>query len=173
MIGILLLAPCAALGDDGPVRMRVETAGGVLHMEASVTGPYTRQQAWQLLTDYDGVADYVPAMDSSRVVGRTDSSIVVRQVFTSRFIVPWTFRFTLEMVQDGPYRLRFRQLEGNMRHYEGSWEAVEDPEGMRLVYRARAGHGLRLPGFVLRYIARRQIRTLMPAHLAELARREG
>jgi hypothetical protein len=154
-------------------QMQVETRGGTLYMEASIAGPYTRQEAWDLLTDYDRIAEFVSSMDSSFVVGHSDSSVIVRQVFTSRLIIPWTFSFTLEFIQDGPYRLRFRQLKGNMRHYEGIWEVQKARDGMRLVYTARAGHGLRLPGFVLRYIARRQIKALMPAHMVELTQRYG
>lgn len=154
-------------------QMQVQTRDGDLYIDASIAGPYTAAEAWELLTDFDRVDEYVPHMDSSRVVARTDSSVWVRQVFTSRFILPWTFRFTLEFVDRGQGRLYFRQLEGNLRSFEGTWLVQTVPEGVRIAYRARAGHGLRLPDFMLRYIARRQIKRLMPAQLQELARRRG
>lgn len=83
---------------------------------------------WKLIRDYESLSQYMPNVDSSVVVARTDSSQLVRQVVTTRVLLPWTFRLQFEFVQDAEERLRFRMLEGNLRSYEGSWqvEALED-----------------------------------------------
>jgi hypothetical protein len=115
----------------------------------------------------------MPNVDSSYVVARTDSSVMVRQVITSRLILPWTFRFTLEFVQAPGGELRFRQVEGSMREYWGSWRVEEAPKGVEIAYGAQVRTRWHLPFFLMSYVVRKQVAKMMPALVGELARREG
>jgi hypothetical protein len=106
------------------------------------------------------------------VVSRTDSSLWVRQVVTSQMIVSWSFNFTLEYVGAAPDELRFRQVEGQLKGYEGRWRLVPQGERTEISYQAR-GTYRRVPGFLAAYIVRRQLSRMMPALVAELQRRTG
>jgi len=108
--------------------MTIQSEDNAREMPLKVTVPYSREDVWKLIRDYESLSQYMPNVDSSVVVARTDSSQLVRQVVTTRVLLPWTFRLQFEFVQDAEERLRFRMLEGNLRSYEGSWqeEALED-----------------------------------------------
>jgi hypothetical protein len=125
-----------------------------------------------MLMDFATLSDYMPSVDSSYVVGRTDSSTLVRQVVTSRLILPWTFRFKLEFMAREDM-LRFRQVEGGMREYWGSWRVAEHVEGVEIVYAAQVHSRWRLPFFLMSYVVRRQVAQMMPALMEELALREA
>ena len=152
--------------------MVVKAKDGVLRIEARIEGPGTLQEAWQLLTDYEHLPEYMPNVDSSRVVSRTDSSRWVRQVLTSQLVVPWTFIFTLEYVAVAPDELRFRHVEGQLKSYEGRWKLTPRGERTAISYQARVTYRL-VPGFLAAYIVRRQLGQMMPALVAEMQRRTG
>ena len=152
--------------------MAVKAKDGVLNIEAWIEGPGTLQEVWQLLTDYERLAEYMPNVDSSRVVSRTDSSVWVRQVVTSQLIMPWTFIFTLEYVEVAPDQLCFRHVEGQLKSYEGCWKLTPRGERTVISYQARV-HYRRVPGFLAAYIVRRQLGQMMPSIVAELQRRTG
>ena len=149
----------------------VETSGQELRLLTAVEAPFSGATVWRLIEDYERLADYMPNVDSSRVVARTDSSVLVRQVATSRLLLPWTFHLTLEFVRESAERLRFRMLEGNMRSYAGCWKVEPVPGGARISYSAIASRRLPLPNFLLAYVVRRQMRRMLPALLEELSRR--
>jgi uncharacterized membrane protein len=152
--------------------MEVKAKDGVLRIEAQIEGPGTLHEVWQLLTDYERLPEYMPNVDSSRVVSRTDSSLWVRQVLTTQLIMPWTFIFTLEYVAVAPDQLRFRHVEGQLKSYEGCWRLTPRGERTEISYQARVTYRL-VPGFLAAYIVRRQLGQMMPALVVELQRRTG
>lgn len=153
--------------------VEVVAGDGGLFITARATGPGSAEGVLRLLGDFATLVDYMPNADSSYVVATTDSSTLVRQVVTSRLILPWTFRFTLEFLAVEGNRLRFRQVEGGMKEYRGSWQAVERADGVEVVYATFVRTRWRLPSFLMSYVVRRQVNRMMPALLAELARREA
>ena len=152
--------------------MEVKARDGVLRIEAQIEALGTQAQAWQLLTDFERLAEFMPNVDSSRVVSRTDSSVLVREVVTSQLVRPWTFVFTLEYIPLEPSELRFHQVAGQLKGYEGVWRLEPRGERTAISYQAQVGYR-RVPGFLAAYIVRRQLGRMMPALAAEMQRRTG
>ena len=171
-IVVALVALLVARAESAEPSVEVSARDGGLSIEARAVGPGSPEAALRLLRDFATLVDYMPNADSSYVVAQTDSSTLVRQVVTSRLILPWTFRFTLEFmaVEDG--RMRFRQVEGGMKEYRGSWRAVAHPQGVEIIYAAFVRTRWKLPFFMMSIVVRRQVGRMMPALLRELARRE-
>lgn len=151
----------------------VDIDEGVVHMAVSGVVAATPEQVWSLLTEYGSLPAYMPGVDSSLVVSSSDTSCVVRQVVTTRIVLPWTFRMDLEFVPDlGSQRLRFRQVRGSLRGYEGQWEIAPGRTGSTLLrYEARARLRRPIPGFVAAHIVRGQMEKMLAALVGELARR--
>ncbi|MCC7264169.1 MAG: SRPBCC family protein [Candidatus Latescibacteria bacterium] len=152
--------------------MEVRANEGVLRIEARIEAPGTREQVWQLLTDFGRLAEFMPNVDSSRVLSRTDSSVLVREVVSSQLVRPWTFAFILEYIPLEPSELRFHQVAGQLKGYEGVWLLEPRGEYTAVSYQARVGYR-RVPGFLAAYIVRRQLGRMMPALAAEMKRRTG
>lgn len=151
----------------------VEIQDGAVHMAVTGLVAATPGQVWSLLTEYASLPSYMPCIDSSLVIGRTDTSCVVRQVVTTRIMLQWTFRLDLEFVPDrASQRLCFRQVRGSLRGYEGHWEIAPDPSGSTTVrYEARARLRRPVPGFVAAHIVRRHMDRMFAALAGELERR--
>jgi len=169
---VAALASTAALAaDDGKVmETTVQVRDGVVKIDACA---YTRSSpldAWQLLADYESLPSYMPNMDTSRVVTRTDSSVLVRQVISSWLVLPWTFRVNLEFFETAPALLRFRQHDGR-GGYEGQWSVESAASGAKISYDAEAEPDMLLPDFVMAHVVRRQIGRMMQAFIDELDRR--
>ena len=156
----------------GEPETRVEARERGLFYETRVRVAASPEEVMDLLTDYEAIPEYLSNVDSCRVVARTDSSTLVHQVMTTRLILPWTFRQDLEIVQDGMGRLRFRQLQGNVHAYRGSWELTPVEGGVEIAALGEAEHLWRLPRFVMAWILRRQVSGLLPAVVKELERRQ-
>lgn len=77
---------------------------------------------WNTLTDYDHLAEFVPGMRSSRVVGRQGDALVVEQVGEARFLV-FTFpvRVTVLATARPPDAIEVRLLKGNLRRLDGGY----------------------------------------------------
>jgi ribosome-associated toxin RatA of RatAB toxin-antitoxin module len=157
----------------GEPETRVEARERGLYYETRVRVAASLEEIMDLLTDFEAIPEYVPNVDSCRVVTRTDSSTLVRQVITTRLILSWTFRQELEIVQEGMGRLRFRQVQGNVHAYRGSWELTPVQGGVEIAALGQAEHLWRLPRFVMVWILRRQVSGLLPAVVKELERRQG
>ena len=158
-------------GADIAPEVKVESRGEILEMSARITAPYSREEVWRLIGDYESLERYMPNVDSSAIVARTDSSTLVHQVASTDLLLSWTFHLQIEFTEDADGRLRFRMLEGNLRSYEGYWQVETTRDGSQIVYWAQVSHRLPLPNFLARYIARRQMRKMMPALVAELDRK--
>lgn len=157
----------------GEPETRVEARERGLFYETRARVAASPEDAMALLTDFEAISEYLPNVDSCTVVARTDSSVLVRQVITTRLVLPWTFRQELEIVQEGVERLRFRQVRGNVHAYRGSWELTPIEGGVEIAALGQAEHLWRLPRFIMVWILRRQVSGLLPGVVGELERRQG
>ncbi len=170
----LFVCVCWAPAADATIFHRdVEIVDGFVTIRAGIESQVHAQRAWDVLTDFEHLERYFPSLDSSQVVARRDSSWTVQQVFTTRLILPWTFRTLLTYSDDPEQRhLQFHQLSGSLHDYSGSWTLSPENQGhsVRLEYRARARLRQSIPAFVLRYIVARHVEQTLAALVRELER---
>jgi len=70
------LAPAAAAG---AIEARIERQGEYIAVNASVLMQVDARIAWEVLSDYDHLARFIPDMKSSRVVSRDGNRVLVEQ----------------------------------------------------------------------------------------------
>jgi len=112
---------------------------------------------------------YVPHLRSCEVRDRAadDSWLLVEQEIDFGWYAPrvnWTFR--AELAPDRS--IRFRQVSGDFKANEGTWELEPTPDGATtlLLYRAYIDP----PGFVPSWLARSTFRRELPQMLKDLRR---
>jgi carbon monoxide dehydrogenase subunit G len=174
LILALLVAGSARAETEGPTpdpEVVLGEEGGILHIHTSLHVNAPPDSVWPVVLDYDGLADYMPNVDSSRVVDRNDRRVLVRQVGSSRFIFKKTFRFTLSFRRIDPKRVAFRQVFGSFDRFVGTWKVRPEHGGSRITYDARIRQSLHVPGFILHAVIRRDVRKMLPAIAAEVRRR--
>jgi len=124
---------------------------------------------FQMMIRCADALQYVPHLRACEVRDRAtdDSWLLVEQEIDFGWYAPrvnWTFR--AELATDRS--IRFRQVSGDFKANEGSWELEPTPDGATtlLLYRAYIDP----PGFVPSWLARSTFRRELPQMLKELRR---
>ena len=124
---------------------------------------------FQMMIRCDDALQYVPHLEACEVRERAadDTWLVVEHQIDFGWYAPavnWTFRAEL----DADRSIRFRQVSGDFKANEGSWELEPTPDGATtlLLYRAYIDP----PGFVPSWLARSTFRRELPQMLKELRR---
>jgi ribosome-associated toxin RatA of RatAB toxin-antitoxin module len=101
--------------------------------------PFHVEQIWQILTDYDRLADFIPNLTESHRVSHPEGGIRLVQVGAQCFLnVKFCARVVLDMLEVFPKELKFSMVEGDFRQFEGRWLleplAVDQNPGTKLSY---------------------------------------
>jgi hypothetical protein len=162
-----LLAVSSALAN---AQVQVKTDGPMIQVTATIGTTVDRQTAWDVLTDYNHWADFVPNMQLSRVISPPGQPLRVEQ----RGAVPWLPNFPLVVVaqvEETPQRMiRFRRLAGNVRVLDGEWQ-IQGEKPVRLLYRSTVELGFPLPAQISAEIFSSDAKVRLEAMAREMARR--
>lgn len=93
-------------------------------LSARIRLPYTPEQIWQVLTDYDRLAEFVPNLAKSQRLPAA-SGIFVEQIGAEKFLsFKFRARVVLDMVEEFPSRIAFQMVEGDFKEFSGSWDLL-------------------------------------------------
>ncbi|MBE9156778.1 SRPBCC family protein [Nodosilinea sp. LEGE 06152] len=93
--------------------------------------PFTAEQVWQVLTDYDNLSSFIPNLSLSQRLNHPEGGIRLEQIGSQCFLnIKFCARVVLDMVEAFPKELRFSMVEGDFRQFEGRWtlEPVVDAQ---------------------------------------------
>jgi ribosome-associated toxin RatA of RatAB toxin-antitoxin module len=133
-------AGLAAIAAEAGVTIQTEKLEGQQRRIVAFTDiPATAEQVWQVLTDYDNLAKFIPNLSSSQRLSHPGGGIRLEQIGSQCFLnIKFCARVVLDMVEAFPQELRFSMVEGDFRQFEGKWtlEPVESAQGdvIRLGY---------------------------------------
>ena len=137
-------SPYAFAGDADfqKIAVAVEVSGELVTIDASLHFAATPEEVWDVLTDFDHMAEIVTNLRSSRILSRSASALVVAQEGRAS-AGPLTFAFdTVREVQLKPFvEIRARLLRGSMRKLEGTTYLIAESTGTRII-----NHGEFIPG---------------------------
>ncbi len=131
----LLISPALAAGE-----LAVDTArrGDALEISAHADLTADLPTAWRVLTDYGRYPNFIPDLAVSRVVSRGERSAIVEQKGEARFLFlhrPIEVRLA---IAETPLRsVSAHAIGGNVRAFDGRYELVSLPSGVRLNYVGR------------------------------------
>ncbi|MEB3355928.1 MAG: SRPBCC family protein [Synechococcales bacterium] len=110
---------------------------------------------WEVITDYQNFAQFLPSIVSSTVLESQGDRTVVEQVGSRRvLLMDIKSRLRTENIETAKQRIDFRLLEGDLKVFEGHWQlyslenpvdASTDPMEQTLIVqltKAKAGIGL-------------------------------
>ncbi|MGD1864000.1 MAG: SRPBCC family protein [Phormidesmis sp.] len=104
---------------------------------ASVEIPQPIDKVWQVITDYDHLADFIPSLSTSKVLSHTDSRIRLEQIGTQCFLkIKFCARVVLDMTESFPHKVGFSMQEGDFKQFEGAWhlQPTADQQATLLSY---------------------------------------
>lgn len=174
-----LLAVRPAWAD--PVRVTARWEGDAVIVEAQARLRAPLHLIWEVLTGYDHYAEFVPDLQSSRVLSREGNTALVEQRGTAGFFL---YRFPLEVklaVTEVPFeRVTCQAVAGNFKELTGVYELSPeaDPEGnpegnnvVRFSYRGRLVPSFRLPPLIGLPALRASVERQFGALVREVERR--
>ncbi|MDQ3196791.1 MAG: SRPBCC family protein [Pseudomonadota bacterium] len=167
----LTLLPIAAHGSKAEPTVNVERVNGLITVEASVSAPVDARLAWQVLTDYEHLADFIPGMHKSGVVSTGSEPIRVEQLGEGGFLF---YHFPIEIVlqmDETPFEsIRFHAVGGNIEQMEGVWR-LEGSAPVHVRYRARMKPQFWVPPLIGPAVIRRDVRLQLDGLVREMERR--
>lgn len=173
-VGGIVLAYCllALPRAHAEARVSVDADATRIRVEAQIATTVNRDLAWQVLSDYNHWAEFIPDMQLSRVVSKPGEPLLVEQ----RGVIPWLPNFPLVViasVQETPKKgLRFQRVAGNIRAIEGEWQ-IHGWRKVRLVYRSTVEPGFPIPPQMSIEIFKQDAKAKLEAMAAEMARRKA
>ncbi len=104
---------------------------------ALVTISQPVERVWQVITDYEHLADFIPSMTSSKLLPNSEGRIRLEQVGTQCFLkVKFCARVVLDMTEKFPHELGFAMQDGDFKTFEGCWklQPSDDAQSTYLSY---------------------------------------
>lgn len=125
-------------------------------LTARVQVPCTVEQLWQVLVDYDRLAEFVPNLTRSQRIPHPEGGIRLEQVGAQCFLnLKFCARVVLDMTEQFPQKLGFTMVEGDFKRFEGAWHLVSlSPTLTELVYELVVQPPLAMPaGLIERHLS--------------------
>ena len=131
------LDPAALLKD---ISLKIEKLEGrQRQIQAQINLPYTMEQVWQVLTDYESLAEFVPNLVKSQRLNHPEGKIRIEQIgVQNALFLNFSARVVLDMEENFPHALRFQMVEGDFKDFSGCWNLQQwlhsKTPGTRLTY---------------------------------------
>jgi hypothetical protein len=164
----------AAEADPVDVAIR-ESEQGTYVVEGGFTVDAARPVVWAVLTDYEGIHDFVSSIRRSVVTERHPDHLLLLQEGVGRiFVFSKSIHVLLEVREDPERTIAFRDVCGkSFESYAGKWRIEDGDQGLRVSYTLRAKPAFRQPGFVTRKSMRDNVRRLLEEVRLEIESRRS
>ncbi len=105
-------------------------------ISAKIQIPYSVESVWQVLTDYESLADFIPNLTQSRRLEHPSGGIRLEQVGTQRLLrFNFSARVILDLEERFPHEIKFNMVKGDLKAFSGSWRLeTEHTDGTDLCY---------------------------------------
>ena len=152
----------------------VGRSGSSFQVRATIDADAPAELCYAVLADFDRLSDFIPGMQSSRIVSPPGEPLLLRQVGrTNVAFAEYTFDVTLAVAVDPPREITFRRVAGNLERMDGGWRVAGDMTRCRIDYRADIEPGFWVPPLIGPLIMRSQVARQIEGLESEIARRAG
>ncbi len=156
------------------IETRIERQGEYITVNASALMQVDARIAWEVLSDYDNLAQFIPDVKSSRVVSRDGNRFLVEQKGEfGFFFYRQPVEVMLEVVEEPRRRIDARRISGNIRDLETRYELKASDPGVKLDYVGRFIPEFSVPPFFGMAMVRRIIERRFRAMVEEIVRRDA
>lgn len=106
-------------------------------IQAQIFLPFSPEQVWEVLIDYESLADFIPNLAKSQRLPHPEGIRIEQIGVKNALFLKFSARVVLDMVEEFPHTIRFEMVEGDFKAFTGSWEmkpAGQNPSGTHLIY---------------------------------------
>jgi ribosome-associated toxin RatA of RatAB toxin-antitoxin module len=111
------------LADIEDVTLKTENLEGrQRRLTACIDIPDSIEQVWQVLSDYEALAEFIPNLAKSNLIEHPNEGIRLEQVGNQRFLrLNFSARVVLDIEETFPHTIKFQMVEGDFKSFAGSW----------------------------------------------------
>jgi uncharacterized protein YndB with AHSA1/START domain len=172
-IAVFLLADSGHAATETPIRS-IEIAHDSDAYVANVVmfAPVATDVAWQVLTDFDHMAEWVPNVRESKVIAREPNAVTIEQHGVAKFGVASFPYVSVRHIEAAPPRtIRSTQIQGSMRRLESLMTLAPEGNGSKLVYHLEMVPGAIAATVMSKEFLERELREQFGAIIDEMVRR--
>lgn len=167
-----LFMPVMPAGAQPAVDVRRIEAGGEQVFEVTAGGSVKAAPAavWKVLTDYEAMPEFVPDLQTNRVMSRNGNLAVIEQAGVARFLfLSRKINLVVQAAEEPMSSIDISLVAGDMKVYACRWELTALADGgTRVSYTGRMVPKFYVPGMLGSNIIRRDIERMMKAVLERL-----
>lgn len=165
--------PASAQDAGADIVVSVDRRGDLVFVDAGMTAPVDIRLAWQVMTDYERMPEFLPQLESSEILERRENFLRLAQ--TGRVYIgpiPWSFEYVREVELTPPRRIRSVIVGGSLASGEVITELRPQGDGTRISYRSEAVPGMWVPLGISEAVIRNQVRDQLEQMRDEMLRRQ-
>ncbi len=144
-------------------------------VDATATVAAPLPKVWRILTGYERMAEFVPDLESCKVLSRNGNEVIIEQFGVARFLfMSKAIHLIVRATEQPMSSIDIALISGDMKHYESKWELIPVPEtgGTKIVYSGRLLPNFYVPGILGANMIRSDIEHMMSAVVARIERRD-
>ncbi len=167
LLGLLLISPAGA--SAAKINLEVTRQNDTFDVRAEAEIDADPIAAWDVLTDYDRLAKFIPGMQESKVVSRTGSTVIVDQRGDATLLfLTFPMRARLE-IQEHPFEsVVSNAISGNFKDLHGEYHLKVAGTGMVLQFNATFTPDFSFPPLLGTLIVRSAAHRRFAAMVAEI-----
>ena len=137
MWSVLFTAGASADSLEGKdIEVQVNMVGENIIIDLSFAVPATQQEVWDVLIDFDRMADFVSNLKESKVVSISEDTLTIFQRGAATYgPVRYPFESTREVKLIPYHKIRTHLISGNMHKMEGITYLVDEGGQTRVIHR--------------------------------------
>jgi ribosome-associated toxin RatA of RatAB toxin-antitoxin module len=170
MVAVAGATPLAA--PDGEPQVTVTESAGVYQVTARFSVPEAQAIAIAVLTDYERIPKFMPDVQTSTVLERSEAGALIEQEAVARFLMFSKRVHLLLRIDHRDGTIRFRDECGrSFARYEGLWTITNANGRTAIEYQLGAKPRFEVPGFVLARLLKRDAFQMIALLQGEIMRR--
>jgi carbon monoxide dehydrogenase subunit G len=177
-LSLVLVAfiPClgqAAILSEQDINVHTEREGDTLHVTVDMRVAVKPRRAWEVMTDFDRMAGFIPNLSSSKVIERKGNHLKVAQKGTYSLGL-WSFPFeSMRDVELFPYaKVTSHGTSGSMKSMDSVTYLEADGQNTRVNYNATLIPAISIPPLIGPGLVNSEVREQFQGMRDEMVRRE-
>jgi len=120
--------------DDADIAVHVRQNGNRIAVEVDIPVNATAVEAWNVITDYDNMSKFVSSLESSRILERNGSRVVLYQKgVASRGPLSISFENTREIVLTPPTEIRSHLISGDLEESDFTTRVIDHGDSAQII----------------------------------------
>jgi carbon monoxide dehydrogenase subunit G len=174
-LALIALSPCLALAitPEQDLSVHTDRDGDTLHITVDMRVAVKPRRAWEVMTDFDRMAGFVPNLSSSKVVAQNGNRLKVLQK-GAYSLGPWSFPFeSVREVELFPYaKVTSHATSGTMKSMDSVTYFEADGQNTRVNYNSTLIPAQSIPPLIGPGFINSEVREQFQAMRNEMMRRE-